>query len=383
MSKTRTIGMQKTIEISTSILIVGATLAAFCVCLMASSCAGNEKKSPNNKPQETFDEAALAAQTGAQESSEAPPEQENQPSAGTEPQTEQSAADSASVAPPTPAPTAPTPIADVSPPTAIVDNAMTLVRQGQYEKAIQQCKAALRRSEKHTPAMIVMARAYFHLGKTEFAEAICDIALGIDPNIGKCFNIKGFIALKNENMPLALTHFKNATVVQPSFGPAWLNLGAQYLKAKNYEAAIPALEKAVQLMPSRAETHLNLGSAYRGNKEVVKAQNCFAEALRLKNNNYPDAYFNLGILYLDADSFPGMDRLHQLNTAMSHLNRYKQIAGFRIKDDPVDSFILDTQRAFQREQRRLMREKQKAERAAAKKAAPEESETSQPQQPTP
>ena len=61
-------------------------------------------------------------------------------------------------------------------PVGVVKTARDLVAAGKYEDAIAQAKSALRRNEKYVPAMKVMARAYYELGKTEFAEAICDIA---------------------------------------------------------------------------------------------------------------------------------------------------------------------------------------------------------------
>lgn len=274
---------------------------------------------------------------------------------------------------PAPAP-APEPIAAPAtagpPPTGFVRNALLMVRRGRYEDAIREAKAALKRDEKYVPAMVVMARAYYQLNKMEFADSICDIALGINPNVGECYNFKGFIALKENDDTAARTMFEKATQVQPNLGAAWLNLGAQYLKVKNYAAAIPVLERATQLMPGRAEAHLNLGSAYRGDSKVVKAQQSYSRAIQIKPT-YPAAYFNLGILFLDAQSFPGMDKLQQLNTAVTYFNKYKQQVTYLPKDDPVDAYIKEAQKAHEREQKNREREARRKAREAAKKAAPQ------------
>lgn len=273
---------------------------------------------------------------------------------------------------PTPTPAAP-PTTSGPPPTGLVRTALLDVRRGQYEAGIRNAKAALKRDEKYVPAMVVMARAYYHLGKLEFADSICDIALGINASTGECYNLKGFIALKSEDDVVARNHFQKATQVQPSLGPPWLNLGAQYLKVKNYKAAAAPLEQATQRMPSRAEAFLNLGSAYRGDGEVVKAYNTYTKALQLRNNNYPAANFNLGILFLDAQSYPGMDKLQQINMAVSYFNKYKQQMSYLAKDDPVDSYIKEAQKAYEREQKQRVRDAKRKAREAAKKAPkPEE-----------
>lgn len=254
-------------------------------------------------------------------------------------------------------------------PATEVDNALRLLRKGQYEQAINQSKAALRRNEKYVPAMVVMARAYFQLNKLEFAESICEIALSIEPTCAECLNLKGFIALKTDNEPLAIDQFDKATKAKANFGPPWLNLGAQYLKVKNYTAAISALEKATELMPNRAEAFLNLGSAYRGAGELVKAQQSYVQALKIRST-YPAAYFNLGILFLDAATFPGISKLQQLTMAIENFSKYKRQMTYLSKDDPVDSYIKEAQKSYEREQKQLLRDAQRRAREAAKKAAP-------------
>jgi len=338
--------------------LAGVTLSLGLGLLLCSAC-GDETKKESTTPDE-FLKQERAKQAAAQKKKD--------PAA---PRVAEEKKDPTPAAPPTPAPTEPAAPDDRGAPipSGEVQNALALVRRGQYEQAINQCKAALRRNEKYAPAMVVMARAYYHLNKLEFTDSVCDIALSLDPSSAECLNLKGFVALKNENDPLAREQFEKATKAKDSYGPAWLNLGVQYLKVKNYTAAVPTLEKATQLLPNRPEAHLNLGSAYRGAGEVSKAQASYQKALSLKAS-YPEAYFNLGILFLDAQSFPGMNRLQQLNTAVEQFNRYKRLMTYLPKDDPVDSYIKEAQKSYEREQKALQREAQRKAREATKKAAP-------------
>ena len=70
--------------------------------------------------------------------------------------------------------------------------------------------------------------------------------------------------------------------------------------------------------------------------------------------NYADAYFNLGILYLDAKQMPGTDLVTKLNTSINYLNKYKQLAGYRLtKDDPADTYIAEARTGIEREQKRI------------------------------
>lgn len=329
------------------------------ILLLSTACGGNEKK-------ETTTPKKYMQRAGDASGGEAAPAK-----------TDETPAKAETPAPaPAPAPAA-TPedppasggfaAQNAPPPRAEVQQAMAMVRRGRYLDAIRQAKAALKRSEKYTPAMEVMGRAYFHLGKNEFAEAICDTAIGLDPNSGACYNIKGHIALKQENAPLALKHFKKATEVAPNLGAPWLNLGALYLRVKNYSAAEPVLEKAVSLLGSRAEAHLNLGAAYRGTGKIAKAMQSLQQALKLRAN-YAPALFNLGILYLDAKEMPGMNKMQQLAKAESYLRQYKNYHAARNKADPVDTYLEAVEKAVKREQRRIKREERKRKREERRKA---------------
>ncbi len=272
------------------------------------------------------------------------------------------------VADPAPAvPATPDPFGKRPEPRSEVTEAVALVRRGRYLDAIRKAKAALKKSEKYTPAMEILARAYFHLGKYEFANGICKTAIDLNPQAGKCYNIKGFISLKRKNDPDAIKAFKKATEVEPRLGAAWLNLSAQYLKVKNYPEALPAAKKAAELMPQRAEAHLNYGAALRGTKKNNEALVEFTKALKLRAN-YGAALFNLGILYLDAETFAGMDKLAQLAKAEGYLNKYKASLTKVAKDDPVNTYLEAVAKERKREQRRIKRAKRRAARAARRAA---------------
>ncbi len=252
--------------------------------------------------------------------------------------------------------------------------ATDLLKRGRYEDAIRQAKLALGRDERYVPAMIVMAKSYYYLHKYELAGSIVDIAKSIDPNNGpanaECFNLQGFLALVKDDRISATAAFKKATEFDSCYGPGWLNLTAHYLNAKNYDGAVDSGERAAKIMANSPRAHLDLGSAYRGKLRYADAQKEYELAARL-DPSYADAYFNLGILYLDAKDMPGpagtpLDLISKLNTAINHFNKYKQLAGYKItKDDPVDTYLNDCRTQIDREQKRIERMKRQQDRAQA------------------
>jgi tetratricopeptide (TPR) repeat protein len=250
------------------------------------------------------------------------------------------------------------------------DQAARLLKSAHYTEAIQQAKLALGRDEKYTPAMVVMAKAYYYQHKYELATAIIDIAKSIDASCSECYNLLGFIALDKQppDRISATAAFKKAAELNSGYGAAWNNLAAQYLYAKNYDGALDAAQHAAQLMPNFSKAHLNLGSALRGKGQYPEAEREYKKALDLEPN-YPDALFNLGILYLDAKEMPGTDLVGKYNASITWLQRYKQAAGPRInRDDPSDQYMSDARKEIDREQKKQERLRKQQERDKAKGA---------------
>jgi tetratricopeptide (TPR) repeat protein len=250
------------------------------------------------------------------------------------------------------------------------DRAEQLLKTAHYPEAIQQAKLALGRDEKYAPAMVVMAKAYYHQHKFELATAIIDIAKSIDASCADCYNVLGFISLDRQppDRISATAAFKKATELKSDFGAAWNNLAAQYLYAKNYDGAFEAAQHAAQLLPNVASAHLNLGSALRGKMQYADAEREYKKALDL-SPNYADAYFNLGILYLDAKEIQGADLVGKLNTSIAYLNKYQQAAASRLaRDDLSNDYIKDARTQIDRENKRLERVRKQQERDKAKAA---------------
>jgi tetratricopeptide (TPR) repeat protein len=194
------------------------------------------------------------------------------------------------------------------------------IRGKRYEQAIVEAKRSLSFDERFVPAMVVLARAYYELKKLELAQSILDVARKNDDKNADVYQLLGFILLARDDKAAATDAFRRATDARPNFAEAWNNLAVQYLAAKNYEEAKRAGERAVSVVPAFAEAHVNLGSALRGLGDVGGAEKEYRMALSLRD--LPNAHFDLGILYLDAQQVAGVDTLERLDRAVVELTRY-------------------------------------------------------------
>lgn len=259
-------------------------------------------------------------------------------------------------------------------PTAETEAAQRELQAGRYQQAIEAAKAALNKNERYTPAMLIMAKAFFKLRKYEWVRTIFETMQKNNATAAEeaeVYHLLAFMEIEQENVPAAIELLRKSVTARAENAIVWNNLGAMYLTAKNYREALPALERATQLQPSFAKAFLNLGGAYRGVKDYQRAETAFNRALQLFPN-YADAVFNLGILYLDAEKMENHDLIAQQNKAISFFQRYKQLMAGRLsKDDPVDAYLAEATDKIEKEQKRLEREQKRLEREAAKKKAEE------------
>ncbi len=234
------------------------------------------------------------------------------------------------------------------------------LREGKPERAIEEARRALAISERHVPAMLVLARAYLALGKLELSGAILDVAAAIEPKSAEVPFVRGFIALAEGEQTASIGHFRKATELDAKHALAWNALGAELVLTKNYAGARAALEAAVQLQPRLAKAHLNLGCALRGLKEYDKAEAALLRALAL-DATLADALYDLGILYLDADPFPGLEAVPRLEKAVDYLQRFRTRLGPRLAaDDPAHTYLAEAQKSLDRQRKLLEKKKGKA-----------------------
>jgi tetratricopeptide (TPR) repeat protein len=160
--------------------------------------------------------------------------------------------------------------------------------------------------------------------------------------------------------------YRKAVELDPSFASAWINLGVHHLRNKQYAEAQTTFERLTkQFGRNDAVTLTSLGSAYRGRSAdypvgsaerdqfILAAEAAYKRALAA-NASYGPAYYNLGLLYLDADPFPSgggsLDTLQRLNAAKGYLDQYKNMPGVDIK--LYDERMKDVSRAIKREEKR-------------------------------
>ena len=261
--------------------------------------------------------------------------------------------------------------------------AQAALRAGQPDKAISEAQKALEVDESHAPSMIALGHAYYLKQWDDKAEAILLIAKKQktgenDPHLWMILGLIYDRSPGDEREDEALAAYEKAAQLKADYVQAHMNRGAIYLERKRYADAVVAFEEVVDIQRQNPRAQTNLGSAYRGRSAdftqdagqrdtfLKKSEAAFKTAMA-QNTTYPPAYFNLGLLYLDADPFPGMETLTRFQMAQRYLNEYKRLMGPALKQgDPVDEYLAFAQKEYDKEVKRQEIKKKKAAKEAEK-----------------
>ena len=253
------------------------------------------------------------------------------------------------------------------------------------DRAITQTRHALTIQEDNLAAMLVLAWSHYLKGHHDMAESVLEVAKERASGLEhpRYHFIAGLVHDAADRDDEAQRSYERAVQLQPSYQSALLNLGVHYLRNRRYPEAIRSYEQLTgELGDNRPASWTNLGSAYRGRASELegpagdpsrrtdylrRAQRAYERALR-HDSNYAPAYYNLGILHLDAEPFPDnggeLATLDRLRRAAEHFDRYRNMPGADVARADEQATLAQDRiaREERREELRQRREERSRER---------------------
>jgi Tfp pilus assembly protein PilF len=220
------------------------------------------------------------------------------------------------------------------PKSAAVPAALAEVKslEGDSGSAQRLAREALKKNPDFRPAMVTIARDHYRKRRLDLAlyslKAILD-GFGPenparDPNNAEARLIRGLIYKEQANRRGAIEDFQKALALRPDLVEARVHLAAYLLEAGNAPEAADLLQAALKYDKEHLLARLNLGDAYRllGKNDDSKKE---LEWVLGKDPALPQVHYNLGLLYLFADSMPGMTPRQQVDKAIAELEKYKEL----------------------------------------------------------
>jgi tetratricopeptide (TPR) repeat protein len=236
------------------------------------------------------------------------------------------------------------------------------------ETALREARLALAIDGANIDAAAMVAHAYVHKKQYDTAELVLDDLFKRESakRNPRVLYVYGLVYEKTKRPAEAALAFRQAVELDPSFTSAQVNLGVSQLRNKQYDEAAATFERLVNSGRTDAVTYTSLGSAYRGRSAdypvgspdqtqwLLRAEEAYKRAVSA-NRNYGPAYYNLGLLYMDAEPFPdagggSMDTLVRLGRAKTYFNEYKNMPGVDMK--LFEERMKDVEKAIKREEKR-------------------------------
>jgi tetratricopeptide (TPR) repeat protein len=238
------------------------------------------------------------------------------------------------------------------------------------EAALKQARAALAIDAASVDAAAMVAFAYYHKKLYDTAELVLDDLFKRDAakKNASVYYVYGLVYDQTSRPEAAVKAYRTAVELNPSHASALVNLGVHQLRNSQYQEAQQTFERLTQqFQRTDAVTLASLGSAYRGRSAEFPPGSPDRDALVLKaereykraeaaNPSYGPVYYNLGLLYLDTDPYPGIaDPVQRLQMAKSYFDRYKNMAGVDMK--LFDARMKDVDKAIKRAEKAKKKKK--------------------------
>ncbi len=237
------------------------------------------------------------------------------------------------------------------------------------ETTLREARLALAVDGSNVEAAALVAHAYVLKKQYDTAELVLDDLFKREAakRNARVLYVYGLVYEKTKRPVEAALAFQQAADLDPSLASAQVNLGVTQLRNKQYDEASQTFERLVNAGRTDAITYTSLGSAYRGRSAeypvgspdqalwLSRGEDAYKRAISA-NRNYGPAYYNLGLLYMDADPFPdpssggAMDTLVRLGRAKTYFDEYKNMPGVDIK--LYEERMKDVQKAIKREEKR-------------------------------
>ena len=191
------------------------------------------------------------------------------------------------------------------------EQALSLQRAGQFERAAQLYRLVLRSQPTHFDAAHMLGAVLLQLGRFEEAERQLRRAVQIAPNSPEARNNLGLALRYLERYEEAVWAFDRAISLRPDYAQAYCNRGNALRLQGRFEQALESYDRAVALDPALADAFYNRGGVLEEMQLWDDAVASYENALALKSD-FPQALNNLGnSLFNLAHYEEALDRFNQ------------------------------------------------------------------------
>ena len=182
----------------------------------------------------------------------------------------------------------------------LADVLLDYARPNDSRRAIEVLKLAVRRFPDRIPTLLKLSEFQLIVKKHGDALATLDQVLQRDPQNAEAFYMAGRVALDKGDTTASLASFQKSVKIDSDNDDAWMFLGRIYSN-KNNAAAIQCFDNALRIDSTNLEAREFKGVYYKRTGSFDKAFLIYRDIIA-RNPDYANAYFDMGMMYLEMDS---------------------------------------------------------------------------------
>ena len=202
-----------------------------------------------------------------------------------------------------------------SPVRSYLSRAEEFMSKGDWSKAEEQLRTAVRLDPQNADVVVALARALMEQGKEEGAMAVLLGYTGTDLRVTHAL---GELYVATSQLKEAEQVFMDLSLRQPAESFHRYNLGLVEYRMGKYEMAENAYLRAVELDPKFTDARYNLALLYIRTRDFVKALPQLEEAVRLRED--PDYLVNYGVVLRELNRFPSAQSAFERALAIDRNN---------------------------------------------------------------
>jgi len=211
-----------------------------------------------------------------------------------------------------------------------------LLQSGQASAIPEQLHALEGRSDLPPYMLALIGSGYEAAGDLVKAADYADQAMSKASDCAQAWNLKGVLAFRNGDLPMAAQHFHTAIENDPDWGEPWTNLGTVYWEQDHHNKALDALEKGCRLSPTAPNVATAYHAAVCEKVQYERAQAVFTDIVE-RHPEFKKARYLLIDILIRLESY--LDALAQIESLVVRFGPDPQLLeaakAFRAKVGPV------------------------------------------------
>lgn len=183
----------------------------------------------------------------------------------------------------------------------LADVLLDYARPNDSRRAIEVLKLAAQRFPDRIPTLLKLSEFQLIVRKHNDALATLDKVLQRDPQNAEAFYMAGRVALDKGDTTNAVASLQRSVKIDADNADAWFFLGRIY-SARNNAVAVQFFDNALRVDSTYLEAQEFKAAFFKRRGQFDQAFKIYQD-LVLRDPDYAEAYFDMGMIYLELDSF--------------------------------------------------------------------------------